>query len=59
MPPVEKATNRSPPPDGLPHRHMLEHLTALKGSNLGRSLGFVIADAERILERLALTECPI
>jgi hypothetical protein len=37
---------------------MLQQLVAFEDSALKRSLSFLIPDAQRILERLALSECP-
>jgi hypothetical protein len=54
MPSVANAGNREPPPETLPHRQMLEQLVCFEDRTLTRSFSFLIADAQRILERLAL-----
>jgi hypothetical protein len=58
MPSLANASNRKPPPEALPQRAMIQQLVSFEDPALTRSLSFLIADAQRILERLAMSECP-
>lgn len=58
MPSVANASHPKPPPEMLPHRQMLQELVGFEDPRLTRGLSALISDAQRILERIAMSEAP-